>query len=168
VVGTVGLAIVGGLNALSGVNYLSNWIVNFNIMYMVFALSSLTFMWLCAICLRYTVNDTKPWQIENELFWLLVTYSSVILITMIPLAVYAFLVGNVAHYCDSTTCDVNAYIQGKIVYATLWISFSYLLSTILKAGFLIQNRNVDLKHLNHEETLAAVASRTNGAPPGDD
>jgi len=144
-VGTFGLAIVGALNVLPGVEFLKDWFREYNIMWMVFSLSFLLVTLALFMGLKLHSRGGKykrPWQFNYRMLSTLLTISVIVIISVLVVSMYAFNIGNVKHFCDADTCNVYAYTQYKLTFAILAGLILPLTDVGLSMHFIYKNRDI--------------------------
>lgn len=122
------LNLAASFNALAGVQYMSAWMENFSIMYLVVNLVSFSAVICVVLWILYADGKSRSWQFKQNCLWGLIAYGSVVILTVVYVAVYAFTKGDIpagGSFCTATTCLMEPYTMFKSVFGILYIYNAY-------------------------------------------
>lgn len=137
-IATIIFTFVAGLNVLPGVSFMKNWTESGNIMYLVLSMVSLVTLWVCSAT-KLVSHKKRPWQYNQELLYALISYSTAVMVSSIPYAVYSFKVGDVKSFCTDSVCIAGVYFENKLVYGTLFFASFLYLHFAVKIAFILGN-----------------------------
>lgn len=144
---------LAGLNSFTNVEFLTNWIDNFTLMYMIASLTALVSLWITFMCIKSTPLKRKPYQFNVELLIALAQFTVIVIITLIPLTGYNYSYGNIPQYFEPATATrpafyhYHAFIQGKDVFTIFLLCFAMTISIVANIVTTIMNTQVDIPPL---------------------
>jgi len=158
------ISFVAGLNSFDGVTFMYNWVFALTITYLV-----VSFFTFVSVVLAVMATRTAPWtkgkvvkekafQVKSHGDTLLAALLCLVVVTLIPLSVYGFKVGNVSNPCSDTTCDVRALVQGNSLFSLMWVASFFYGVILIKFVHLQSLTRVDLLEFTPAQADSIVAT----------
>lgn len=156
---TGGSAIVAGTNAFIGVTFMYRFAWGFTVLYL--CLGSVTFLSIGLLIFAnrnkviQKVELAKPYQVRNQENTILLTFLIVFIITVIPLSIHGFKIGNMRAPCNSTQCDLEGLLSGNAAFVLLWFAGWYYYSIALELHEALNNSKIDVMYSDSSADVQA-------------